>query len=377
MNQHDRIEHSRRTRIGKTAGLVGILCNLLLSAGKITAGALVGSMSILADGLNNLSDATASVVTLLAFKFSEKPADKEHPYGHARFEYLAGLTVSMLMLVIGFELAKSSVEKIISPTPVEFSAAAMAVLAVSVLLKLFLMIFDRRLGRQIQSDVLLAASADSRNDAITTTAVIAAAVIEHFTALTVDGIMGALVSVFILYSGISMAKKTVSPLLGEGANPELREQLTAYVAGSPMVIGCHDLMVHDYGPGRRYASIHVEMDKDVDALVSHEMIDRMERECPERFGVHLVIHYDPVSTNDPETHRLKQLVTAILKIRDDRLDVHDFRVIPNGDTTQLFFDVAVPEDLQPEQENIRAALEQAMALLDDGRYTFTITFDLC
>ena len=377
MKEHDLTDQARRARTGRRAGLVGTVCNLILAAGKIAAGALAGSMSILADGLNNLSDATASVVTLLGFKLAEKPADKEHPYGHARFEYVAGLTVSMLILVIGFELAKSSVEKIIAPTPVEFSAAAVAVLAVSVLLKLFLMIFNRRLGKTIRSDVLLAAAADSRNDAITTAAIILAAVVEHFTSLQVDGIMGALVSLFILYSGISMARKTISPLLGEGADSELRRQLTDHICACPMVIGCHDLMVHDYGPGRRYASIHVEMDKDVDALVSHETIDRMEMECQERFGVHLVIHYDPVSTNDPETLRLRQLVTAILKIRDDRLDVHDFRVIRGGDTTRLTFDVAVPDDLQGEQENIRAALEQAMALLDGGRYTFRITFDLC
>jgi len=222
-------DSNERSRLGKVSGMIGIVCNLLLSGGKIAAGSIAGSMSIVADGLNNLSDATGSVVTLLGFKFAEKPADKEHPYGHARFEYLASLTVSMLILFIGFELLKSSAQKIINPTPVEFSPVALAILIFSVLVKLFLMVFNRRAGKKIQSDVLLATAADSRNDAITTGAVIIATVVEHFTNLKIDGIMGALVSLFILFSGISLAKKTVSPLLGEGADSELHELLTEYI----------------------------------------------------------------------------------------------------------------------------------------------------
>ena len=374
MNENNQIQ---RTRTGKLAGLVGIVCNLLLAGGKIAVGAWAHSMSALADGLNNLSDATGSVVTLLGFKFAEKPADKEHPYGHARFEYLASLTVSVLILVIGFELAKSSVEKIIRPTPVEVSPLMMAVLVISVLVKLLMFFFNRRTGRAIQSPALMAAAADSRNDAITTAAVILAAVIEQFTDLRVDGIMGLLVSLFILYSGISLAKETVSPLLGEGADSELHRRLTDYIGSCDMVIGCHDLMVHDYGPGKRYASIHVEMDKDVDAMVSHEAIDSMERECLEQFGVHLVIHYDPVSTNDPETQRLKQLVLTILKLKDERLEIHDFRVVTTDTHHHLTFDMVVPEDLQSEQENIKSALEHALGLLNEGSCTLSVTFDLC
>jgi len=370
-------DSNERSRLGKVSGMIGIVCNLLLSGGKIAAGSIAGSMSIVADGLNNLSDATGSVVTLLGFKFAEKPADKEHPYGHARFEYLASLTVSMLILFIGFELLKSSAQKIINPTPVEFSPVALAILIFSVLVKLFLMVFNRQAGKKIQSDVLLATAADSRNDAITTGAVIIAAVVEHFTDLKIDGIMGALVSLFILFSGISLAKKTVSPLLGEGVDSELRELLTEYIKSCDMVIGCHDLMVHDYGPGKRYASIHVEMDKDVDALLSHELIDGMERECMKQFGVHLVIHYDPVSTNDPETNRLKQLVSNVLKIKDDRLEIHDFRMIKANGTVRLSFDMAVPLDLQITEESITSALEQTLNLLDDAHYIFDITFDMC
>lgn len=370
-------DQNERSRLGKLSGLVGIVSNLILSGGKIAAGSVVGSMSIVADGLNNLSDATGSIVTLLGFKFAEKPADKEHPYGHARFEYLASLTVSMLILCIGFELMKSSVQKIIHPTPVEFSPVVLVILVCSVLVKLFLMLFNLRTGRRIGSDVLLATATDSRNDAITTTAVIIAAVVEHFTDLKIDGIMGALVSVFILISGISLAKKTVSPLLGEGADSELHKILTEYIKSCDMVIGCHDLMVHDYGPGKRYASIHVEMDKDVDALLSHELIDSMERECMKQFGVHLVIHYDPVSTNDPEANRLKQLISNVVKIKDDRLEIHDFRMIKANGTVRLSFDMAVPHDLHITEESIAAALEQTLSTLDNAQYIFDITFDFC
>ena len=376
MKQSNHQEACKRTKIGKLSGLVGILCNTILSISKIVVGNFAGSMSIMADGLNNLSDAASSMVTLLGFKFAEKPADKEHPYGHARFEYLASLTVSMLILVIGFELARTSMEKIIHPTEIECSALMIWVLVFSIFLKLFMMLFNQSMGKKIQSNTLLATAADSRNDVITTSAVVVATITEHFTGLKIDGIMGLLVSIFILYSGISLAKETVSPLLGEGADPELRKQMTDYIESYPMVIGCHDLMVHDYGPGERYASIHVEMDKDVDALLSHEMIDKIERQCLKQFGIHLVIHYDPVLTNDPETERLKHLVITILKIKDERLEIHDFRVIRNEDSIQLNFDMVVPEDLQCKKENIQTALEQALNHLDENQYTSNITFDL-
>ena len=368
-------QYQQRTQIGKRSGILGIVCNTLLSTGKMLAGFFTGSMSIVADGLNNLSDAASSAVTLLGFKLAEKPADKQHPYGHARFEYLASLTVAMLILVIGFELAKSSVEKILRPAPVEFSPAAMWILLASIGVKLAMTLYNRHMGKKIQSKVLLATAADSRNDAITTLSVLIAAWVQHRTGVQIDGVMGLLVSVFILFSGISMAKETISPLLGEGADPELQAQLTVFIDSQPMVIGCHDLMVHDYGPGRCYASIHVEMDQQVDALLCHETIDRMERDCLSRFGVHMVIHYDPV-VNDPETQRLKHLVTTILKIKDPRLELHDFRVNHQGEAPELVFDLIVPEDLQDQKEQLQATLEQAIQSLDSHPYQLRITFDL-
>lgn len=376
MNNHPLTQTHSRTRIGKLSGTLGIVCNALLSAVKIAAGYLTGSMSVTADGLNNLSDAASSIVMLLGFKFAEKPADKEHPYGHARYEYLAGLTVSALILVIGYELCKSSVQEIFRPSPVGYSPVLVSVLIFSILLKSGMMLFNLRAGRKIASKALLAAAADSRNDIIATGAVLTAVLVEHFTGFRADGYMGLLVSLFILYSGISMARETVSPLLGEGADGELRRYLTEYIESCPMVIGCHDLMVHDYGPGRCYASIHVEMAENVDAMQSHETIDRIERECLSRFDIHLVIHHDPVPVDDPETERLKQLVSTILKVRDERLEIHDFRIPAGSEPVELIFDMIVPEELLEQKQQILGALEQALEHLEKRRYALNVTFDL-
>ena len=293
-----RTEDSKtRAAIGKLSGTVGIVCNLLLSAGKMTAGALSGSVSITADALNNLSDAASSIVTLAGFKLAEKPADSHHPYGHARFEYLSGLAVAVLILFIGFELGKTSVIKIITPAAVEFSAVTMLVLAASIAVKLWMFLFNRKLGKMIDSSALAATAADSRNDCLATGAVLIASIVEYFTHWQIDGWMGFGVALFILYSGLNLAKETVSPLLGEAADPALRQLIVDYIEACPKVLGYHDLMVHDYGPGQRFASIHVEMDQREDALVCHELIDDMERECLHSHGIHLVIHYDPVVTN--------------------------------------------------------------------------------
>lgn len=275
----EQAQYNIRARIGKLSGAVGIICNCLLAAGKLIVGHMTSSMSITADGLNNLSDGASSIVTLLGFKLAEKPADRKHPYGHARIEYIAGLTVAVMILFIGLELGKSSVEKLIDPEPIEFSFTAVWVLFASILVKLFMMLFNLKMGRRISSNALLATAADSRNDVMTTSAVLAASIVEHFYDVRIDGVMGIAVSLFILYSGIKLAGETMSPLLGEGANPELQKQITDYINGCPMVLGCHDLMVHDYGPGRRYASIHVEIDKNEDPMACHARIDRMEREC--------------------------------------------------------------------------------------------------
>ena len=372
----EQAQYNIRARIGKLSGAVGIICNCLLAAGKLIVGHMTSSMSITADGLNNLSDGASSIVTLLGFKLAEKPADRKHPYGHARIEYIAGLTVAVMILFIGLELGKSSVEKLIDPEPIEFSFTAVWVLFASILVKLFMMLFNLKMGRRINSNALLATAADSRNDVMTTSAVLAASIVEHFYDVRIDGVMGIAVSLFILYSGVKLAGETMSPLLGEGANPELQKQITDYINGCPMVLGCHDLMVHDYGPGRRYASIHVEIDKNEDPMACHARIDRMERECLKNYGTHLVIHYDPVVTDDPEVNSTKRLVNTIIKVRDGRLTIHDFRMKDDGESVKMSFDMILPEDLRGQEQSIKETVEKALNSLDSKKYYADITFDM-
>ena len=372
----EQAQYNIRARIGKLSGAVGIICNCLLAAGKLIVGHMTSSMSITADGLNNLSDGASSIVTLLGFKLAEKPADRKHPYGHARIEYIAGLTVAVMILFIGLELGKSSVQKFINPEPIEFSFTAVWVLCASILVKLFMMLFNLKMGRRINSNTLLATAADSRNDVMTTSAVLAASIVEHFYDVRIDGVMGIAVSLFILYSGIKLAGETMSPLLGEGANPELQKQITDYINGCPMVLGCHDLMVHDYGPGRRYASIHVEIDKNEDPMACHARIDRMERECLKNYGTHLVIHYDPIVTDDPEVNSTKRLVNTIIKVRDGRLTIHDFRMVDDGESVKMSFDMILPEDLRGQEQSIKETVEKALNSLDSKKYYADITFDM-
>ena len=372
----EQAQYNIRARIGELSGAVGIICNCLLAAGKLIVGHMTSSMSITADGLNNLSDGASSIVTLLGFKLAEKPADRKHPYGHARIEYIAGLTVAVMILFIGLELGKSSVQKFINPEPIEFSFTAVWVLCASILVKLFMMLFNLKMGRRINSNALLATAADSRNDVMTTSAVLAASIVEHFYDVRIDGVMGIAVSLFILYSGVKLAGETMSPLLGEGANPELQKQITDYINGCPMVLGCHDLMVHDYGPGRRYASIHVEIDKNEDPMACHARIDRMERECLKNYGTHLVIHYDPVVTDDPEVNSTKRLVNTIIKVRDGRLTIHDFRMVDDGESVKMSFDMILPEDLRGQEQSIKETVEKALNSLDSKKYYADITFDM-
>lgn len=363
-----------RAAIGRLSGVVGIVCNLLLAAGKMLVGVLSGSVAVTADALNNLTDATSSVVTFVGFKLSERPADEEHPYGHARYEYISALVVAGLILFIGFELAKTSISKIIHPTETAMSPVLLGILLVSVAVKFWMFLFNRHLGKLTDSGALLATAMDSRNDCIATSAVVVAAAMEYFTSWMLDGWIGLAVSVFILYSGIQLARETISPLLGEGAAPELRECIVDYVSQHPKVLGYHDLYVHDYGPGRRFASLHVEMSCKEDPLYCHELIDDMERECFESHGIQLVIHYDPVVTDDPELSRLHHKVDHILKEMDARLSTHDFRMVRGEMHTNLIFDVVLPNDLRQQENRIRQLLNEGLS--GEGMQYYTvITFD--
>ena len=364
-----------RLASGRLAGLVGILANAALFAAKLTVGTLSGSVSITADAMNNLSDASSSVVTLLGFKLAEKPADEDHPFGHARFEYLSALAVAVLILFIGFELAKSSVVKILHPADVHFTWLTAGVLALSMAVKLWLALFNHRLGKRIGSDTLLATAADSRNDVIATGAVLLSGIIQAATGAKIDGFMGLAVALFILYSGIGLARDTISPLLGQAPDPELREQILDQIRSTEKVLGYHDLMVHDYGPGRRFASIHVEMDCREDPLLCHEIIDDLERECCESHGIQLVIHYDPVITDDPALDAVKAAVMGHLGRIDSRLGVHDFRMVVSPGHTNLIFDIALPDDLRGREKEIKKGLDQHLNQSSDTTYYTVITFD--
>lgn len=365
-----------RTKIGTLSGVVGIVSNVILCAGKMLIGVIFGAVSVTADAMNNLTDAASSVVTLVGFKLAEKPADEDHPYGHARYEYLSGLAVAALVLLIGFEMAKTSIQKILHPEFVEVSLPLVIVLVVSIGIKLWLSLFYTRLGRYIDSAALQATAADSRNDVISTTAVLVALLVERITGFRVDGYMGLAVAVFILISAVNLAKETISPLLGESASPELTRLIAQVMENEPKVLGFHDLLVHDYGPGQRFGSLHVEMDQREDPLACHELIDDLERLCLEQYQVHLVIHYDPVVVGDPEQDSLRQTVVSALLSVDGRLTVHDFRMVRGKNHTNLIFDVSRPSELAKREDEICRAVDAALLQREDGmKYYAVITFD--
>lgn len=362
-----------RAAVGRLSGVVGIFTNLLLALLKLFIGTVSGSISVTADAMNNLSDASGSVVTLIGFKLAEKPADPDHPYGHARFEYLSGLLIAALIILIGFELAKSSVNKIINPTAVTFSIPFLIVLLFSILAKLWLSVFNKKLGKMINSGTLLATSADSRNDVISTIAVLVAALVEHFSGLKVDGYIGLCVAIFILYSGVMIAKETISPLLGENTSPELKRNIIEVVTKNEKVLGYHDLMVHDYGPNQRFASLHVEMDVKEDPMLCHGIIDDLERECYSLHNVNLVIHYDPIVTGDSRLDYLRNEMKNILNDLDNHLSFHDFRMVDGSDYTNLIFDVALPFGL--DERKVKEHIDNRLSMLGDKKYYTVITFD--
>ena len=364
-----------RSRVGMLSGGVGIACNALLCVLKLIVGVISGSVAITADAMNNLSDAASSIVTLVGFRLAQQPADEDHPYGHARYEYLSGLAVAGMILVIGFELGKTSIDKILHPTDVLFSAPVCIVLVGSILVKLWLFLFNRHLGKLVDSQALLATAADSRNDTVSTLAVLAAGIIGTVFHWRIDGVMGLAVAAFILYSGVNMAKETISPLLGENASPQLRQQIVDLVNACPEVLGYHDLMVHDYGPGQRFASMHVEMDQQADPLVCHELIDNLERACLRSYNVHLVLHYDPVVTGDAQLDRMRSVVLTLLQQQDGRITIHDFRMVRGIDHTNLIFDIVLPYRLMEEKKAIRRHLNEALAQQEDTTYYTVITFD--
>ena len=363
-----------RERYGILSGAVGIALNLLLSAGKLFAGLMTGSISITADAFNNLSDAGSSVVTLVGFKLAGQKADDGHPFGHGRMEYLAGLLVSLMILLVGVELGRSSIGKILHPEAVDFSLVSTGILAASILVKLWMGQFNRGLGRKIGSAAMAATAADSLSDAVATAAVLAGTLVNRFAHVNIDGWVGLAVAVFILRSGWGAAKDTINPLLGASPDPELVRQLRELVLSHPQVVGIHDMIIHDYGPGRRLCSFHAEVPQDADILAAHDAIDHIEREIQEKFGIETTVHMDPIATDDEKVTQLRARVAALAQAVEPEMTIHDFRVVEGPTHTNVIFDAVVPHRCRLSDQEVRERLSRAVTALDSA-YQAVIQID--
>ncbi len=341
-NPEDTQSSGARYAYGRLAGAAGLCSNLLLFLAKLLVGLLSSSMAILADAFNNLSDAGSSIVTLVGFKLSSAPPDKEHPFGHGRMEYLTAMAVAVLIMLAGVELAKSSVDKILHPTQTSFSLLTAGILAAAIAVKLWMAMFYRAIGRRIDSEALRAAAADSRNDVICTGVVLVSSLVGLFTGWEIDGFVGAAVALFVIWSGFSVLKDTVSPLLGQAPDPAMVEGIRKTVLAHEGIIGIHDLMVHNYGPGRCVISLHAEVSSREDMLQSHDLIDRIEKEIAGQYNAMVCIHMDPVETDDPKVEALLELTREIVQGIDPSLNLHDFRVVFGKTHTNLIFDLVVP-----------------------------------
>lgn len=333
---------SVRHSYGMLCGIVGILLNILLFAGKFFAGIFSGSIAITADALNNLSDAGSSFITLAGFKLASQKPDPDHPYGHGRIEYLSGLFVSLLILLMAVELLKTSVDKIFHPQNTLINPVVIAILAASILVKLYMSYYNQKIGKKIESAALLATATDSRGDCISTLLVLISALISLFAGIQIDGYCGLIVGIFILYSGFSAAKDTISPLLGQAPDKEFVEEIEQIVTSHDLILGIHDMMIHDYGPGRVVVSLHAEVPADGDLLEMHDLIDHIEHDLAEMCHCEAVIHMDPIAVNDPEVDSLRNKIDILLKRIDPELKFHDFRMVKGPTHTNLIFDVLVP-----------------------------------
>ena len=331
-----------RFAYGRLAGIVGIVCNLLLCGFKLLAGILAGSLAMIADAFNNLSDAGSAIVTLIGFKLAGAPPDKDHPFGHGRMEYLSAMGVAVLIILAGFELATSAIDKMIHPSAPSFSLISTIILAVSILVKLWMALFNRRIGKKIRSDALCAAGLDSRNDVICTGVVLVSSLLNLVLDFSIDGYVGMAVALFVIWSGFTVIRDTVSPLLGQAPDPELVQNIQQTVLAHEGVVGIHDLIVHDYGPGRVMVSLHAEVPVDQSISKSHDIIDNIEMELQEKFNILSCIHMDPIDSDNPETQRLKALAIRLMNEVDESLTLHDFRVVTGDSHTNLLFDLVVP-----------------------------------
>ncbi|MDY2777893.1 MAG: cation diffusion facilitator family transporter [Collinsella sp.] len=349
-----------RARVGSIAGIVCIVLNVLLCAAKAAIGLASGSVSIVADALNNLSDASSNIVSVLGFKLAQRPADPGHPYGHGRYEYLSGLVVAVLVLMIGVELIKSSFEKILAPEPVQFSVALVVVLVLSIIVKSWMAHFNRKLGERISSETLMATAQDSKNDVITTSAVLVSILVAQLIDIDLDAWAGLAVGAYIVWSGIDLVRETIDPLLGSAPDPVLVEHIRTKIMSYPGVLGTHDLLVHDYGPGRQFASAHVEMAAEADPIVSHDTLDNIEQAFKDEDRLIVTLHYDPIVTDDPALKDMRNRIDALAKQIDPDVSIHDLRTVPGPTHTNVIFDCMRPHSCAFTADELKAALARSV-----------------
>ncbi|MCM1399983.1 MAG: cation diffusion facilitator family transporter [Clostridium sp.] len=373
-NYEDIEDPKVRERYGIFSSVVGVICNVLLCASKLFVGTMAGSISIISDGFNNLSDCASCIVTMLGYKMAAKPADKDHPFGHGRIEYLTSLMIAIVIMLVGFELLRSSVSKIIHPKQLVFSYAAVAVIIISICVKIWMGLLNQRLGRKINSSIMLATSKDSMNDVFATAATLVALIASLKTSAPVDGIMGVLVSLFIMLSGFGIIRETVDLLLGQPADEKLAGALKDIVDANEYALGMHDLIIHSYGPGNMLGSVHIEVDCRKKIMDIHEAIDSLEREIYARLKIRMTIHMDPVDPEDELTNTCKQMVEQLVKGINDTLSIHDFRAVDCGGQTKLIFDMLIPYECSMHEDDIQKEIDSRLNM-SEKNYVTVITYD--
>lgn len=369
VKEYEKVEKvSVRTSYGVLASMVGIFCNVFLFLAKLVIGTFLHSVSVVADAFNNLSDAGSSIIGFIGVKMAEKPADEDHPFGHGRIEYIAALIVSFLVLQVGFTFFKDAVGKIREPQEIRFSLVSVLVLLMSVGVKLWLGMFNRKLGERIDSKVMLATAADSMGDVVTTLATVVSVIVFGITGVNIDGFVGLGVSLAVMWAGIGIAKDTLEPLLGQAVPKNVYEDITAFVEGYEGILGTHDLIVHNYGPGRSMASLHAEVPNDVDIEISHEIIDKIEREAAAVLGVFLVIHMDPIEMRNEEVLHVREQVTELVRRIDSQVSIHDFRMVDGKENVNLIFDMVVPFQYGREEQKQLCQTVRRQVKEIDARY---------
>ncbi len=372
----DKVEDSRvRTSYGILASIVGMVCNVILFAIKLVVGMMINSISVMADAFNNLSDAASSIISFLGVKLAGRPADKEHPFGHGRFEYIAALAVAFLILQVGFSLFRSSFTKVLHPEEMDFNLILTGILCVSVFVKVWMMLFNRKLGKRINSSVMMATAADSLGDVAVTSATVISAILAGLTGWKIDGYMGLVVSIFVMIAGFRIAKDTLEPLLGQAIDREVYEKIKNLVEGYEGIAGTHDLIIHSYGPTHRMATIHAEVPNDIDFEKAHETIDRIERDVLKKLDIFLVIHMDPIEVNDKMVLEKRDMVTRIILELEPKSSIHDFRIVNGELQTNLIFDLVIPYSYSAEEEQKLLSKIVEEIRKQDSKYNCVITLE--